>query len=136
MSLTPQPQPSKPDPTQSTPASAPGLPPAKLVTEVGEADFAKEVLQATQPVLVDFFTPTCGPCRKLAPTLDLVAKDFAATMKVVKCNVADHYQIAVDQNVTAVPTLKLFIGGQVVWESLGVIGKDALTREIQKFVKP
>jgi thioredoxin 1 len=90
------------------------------VTEVTEAGFQSEVLASTQPVLVDFFAPWCGPCRALAPALDAIAKTYDGRIKVVKVNVDDAGELAAQYQIQGVPTLMVFRDGKVVETMVGV----------------
>ena len=90
------------------------------VNEVTAATFQSEVLASTQPVLVDFFAPWCGPCRALAPALEAIAKTYIGRIKVVKLNVDDAGELAAQYRIQGVPTLMLFHAGKVVETMVGV----------------
>lgn len=87
---------------------APGFPVA-----VGDADFAKEVLQSPVPVLVDFWSASCPPCRQLEPVLQELARESAGRLKVVKVQVERAQQVPAQYGIRAVPTLILFQGGEI-----------------------
>ena len=89
-------------------------------SEIQEAEFAGKVLNSGLPVLVDFFAPWCGPCRALAPVLEGVAKAYEGRLRVVKVNVDDAQQLAVDYRIRGVPSLLLFEEGQVVDTFVGM----------------
>ncbi len=86
---------------------------------VSTADFDTEVLQSSQPVLVDFWAVWCGPCRAIAPAVDAVAQEYAGKAKVFKLNVDDSPEIAARYGVMSIPTLMIFKGGQKVGELVG-----------------
>lgn len=93
---------------------------------ISSAEFQSKVLQATEPVLVDFFATWCGPCKMLAPTLDAVAAEVADRAKVYKVDVDQSPDVAAQYGVMSVPTLILFKGGQPVKQMVGAQPKPAL----------
>jgi thioredoxin 1 len=92
---------------------------AEHTTETTDETFQTEVLEATTPVLVDFWAPWCGPCRLLAPTIDQLASEAVGKVKVVKHNTQDHDEIPTKYDVSAIPTLMVFQGGKVVHRLIG-----------------
>ena len=89
------------------------------VVTVTAGNFDQEVLQSTETVLVDFWASWCGPCKMLSPMVDQVAEE-RPDIKVCKINVEDEPDLAVRFGVMSIPALKVFKGGAVVNETVGV----------------
>ncbi len=104
------------------------------VKEVSDHDFAAEVLQSDQPVLVDFWAPWCGPCRMIAPIVEQLAAENTASCKVCKVNVDDSPSIAAGYSISSIPTLMLFKGGEVVDRFVGVQSKNRLQEALNQAI--
>ena len=103
---------------------------AGAITEVTDTNFQAEVLEADQPVLVDFWAPWCGPCRIVAPHLEELDRE-RQDLRVVKLNVDDNPQTAARYNVLSIPTMLLFKHGQVAHQIIGALPKNRLLQEIE-----
>jgi thioredoxin 1 len=104
---------------------------AGTVSEVTDTNFQAEVLESEQPVLVDFWAPWCGPCRMVAPVVEEIAKERAGELKVVKLNIDENQQTAINYDVMSIPTLILFSGGQVAKKVIGAYPKRKLEAELE-----
>jgi thioredoxin 1 len=104
------------------------------VREVNDSNFEQEVLQANQPVLVDFWATWCGPCLALAPTVEALAEKYEGSAKVVKLNVDESQVTAARYGIRSIPTLVLFSNGAEAERSIGLVSKDSLTSLIDKHI--
>ena len=101
-----------------------------------DANFDQTVNQAEQLTLVDFWADWCGPCRRLAPTVDELATDYHGRMVVAKMNVDENPSVPMRFSIRGIPTLLLFKGGQIVEQVVGLADKDSLKKLIDKHVPP
>jgi thioredoxin 1 len=100
------------------------------VLEFTDSNFQDEVLSASEPVLVDFWAPWCGPCRMLTPTIEELASDFAGKARVGKVNTDENPGIASSHGISAIPTVILFKDGEVVDKFVGVNPKQRFAAAI------
>jgi thioredoxin 1 len=104
---------------------------AGAVTDVTDNNFQAEVVESDVPVLVDFWAPWCGPCRRVSPVVEEIASERAESLKVVKLNIDDNQQTAVKFGVMSIPTLMLFKNGEVAKTVIGAYPKRKIEEEIE-----
>lgn len=104
--------------------------------EVTKTSFAAEVLNSAVPVLVDFWAPWCMPCRMMAPILDELSAEMGDKLKIVKVNTEadDNQSLAMEYQIQSIPNMKLFKGGKVIGEFIGLRNKESLKEEIAKLL--
>lgn len=96
------------------------------ILHVTDDSFETEVLQSTQPVLVDYWADWCGPCKMIAPILDEVARDYAGRLKVAKLNIDDNQKTPASYGIRGIPTLMIFKNGNVEATKVGALSKSQL----------
>ena len=99
-----------------------------------DGNFDQSVLKADGLVLVDFWAEWCGPCKRLAPTVDALATEFAGKLTVGKMNIDENQETPGRFRIQSIPTLLLFKGGQVVESLVGLAPKDELKKVIGRHV--
>ena len=108
----------------------------KTTIEINETNFEGEVLQSTQPVLVDFWAEWCGPCKMLAPVLDEIAGEQGGRIKIAKVNVDENPALAQSYNIQSIPTLLYFAGGEVRDRTMGALSKQSIIAKREKLGVP
>jgi thioredoxin 1 len=106
------------------------------VVELNAANWDQEVVQSSQPVLVDFWAPWCGPCRQLSPVIDRIATQFAGKVKVGKVNTDDSPDVAIKYCISAIPQVFLFKGGdQPKQKFVGFTPESELVKAITRVLE-
>jgi thioredoxin len=104
---------------------------ADNIAEVTDSNFQAEVIESEVPVLVDFWAPWCGPCRMVAPVVEEIAQEHGEKLKVVKLNIDENQNTAVQFNVLSIPTLMVFRNGEVAKTVVGAYPKRKLEAELE-----
>ncbi len=107
---------------------------AENVLEFTDANWESEVLNASVPVLVDFWAPWCGPCRMLTPTIEKLASQYVGQVKIGKLNTDDNPETAGSLRVSSIPTVILFKSGKEVGRLVGVNPEQKFKNEIDKYL--
>jgi thioredoxin 1 len=107
-----------------------------LTTTTTDAAFADDVLASATPVLVDFTATWCAPCRMLAPVLEQIASDEAARLRVVSIDVDANPATTQNYQIRSMPTLALFVAGEVVAQFVGAKPRTAIMRELEPHLQP
>jgi len=102
------------------------------ILEFSEKNFEQEVLKSDQPVLVDFWTTWCAPCRMMEPAVNAVAEAYAGRAKVGKLNVDENLSLTSQYRIRGVPTLLLFKSGQIREQIAGTASKEAISKMLDK----
>jgi len=93
-----------------------------------------ELINADQPVLVDFFAEWCGPCKTMAPILKEVSSQLDGKAKIIKVDIDKNQAAANLYGIRSVPTLMIFKKGEIKWKQAGVIQSQEILNEIKKFI--
>ncbi|MFA7209772.1 MAG: thioredoxin [Parcubacteria group bacterium] len=102
-----------------------------MAMEFTDQNFEQEVLKSDKPVLVDFWAPWCGPCQMMGPIISDLATEMGDKAKIGKLNVDENPDIAAKFGIMSIPSIKIFKGGKVAKEFVGVQNKDSLKSELE-----
>ena len=93
---------------------------------VTDGSFDSDVIEASKPVLVDFWAEWCGPCKQIAPALDEISEELGDSISIAKINIDENPQVPGKYGVRGIPTLLIFQDGQVVAQKVGALPKSQI----------
>ena len=102
------------------------------VIEINDNSFTREVIESSEPAVVDFWAPWCGPCKLIAPIVEELAKEYAHKIKIGKINIDEDPKVATHLGIMSIPTLVFFKKGKAVDQIVGALGKAELKRKIEE----
>lgn len=105
---------------------------SSYIREVSEQALDDELVQSSEPILVDFWAPWCAPCRAMTPAVEAVAQQFAGAAKVLKLNVDENPSASPRFNIKGIPTLILFKDGKEANRLVGLAAKEQIAQLIEK----
>lgn len=106
-----------------------------MVKTINEHQYESEVLNAKGLVLVDFYSETCGPCKRLAPILEELSEEYQDKIKIIKINANENIKISAKMGIMSVPTLVFYKHGAIINSYVGLMPKEQLEMEINNLIE-
>jgi thioredoxin 1 len=97
---------------------------------ITDENFASEVINSTEPVLIDFWATWCGPCKMIAPIVEELAGEFSGKIKIGKLDVDNNQQTSIEYGVRSIPTLLIFKNGKVADTIIGAVPKSNIVQKL------
>ncbi len=104
------------------------------IEEITKENFEEVALKSQIPVLIDFSTPWCGPCRKLTPVLEQIQNEFSNEIKIVKINADENIEIVQEYGVSSFPTIVILKNKEIKEFMAGSMSKSAIVSNIKKYI--
>ena len=104
------------------------------LNHVSDSNFESEVIKSTEPVLIDFWAPWCGPCKMLAPVVEKIAEKYKGRLKVLKMNTDENPKTPSSFSITGIPTLILFKSGKQQAKIVGFRTQEQIEKEIENLL--
>lgn len=105
-----------------------------MVQEVNVNNFQSEVINNSEVTVVDFFADWCGPCRKLSPVMEAIEQELSGRAKFTKINTDNNVELAQQYQISGIPTLLVFKGGELVERMVGLMPKSSIITNIEKYL--
>ena len=104
------------------------------VPAVTDASFDQDVLKSSKPVLVDYWAEWCGPCKQIAPIIEELAAEHGDKISFVKLDTNDNTAVPTQYGIMSIPTLQLFVGGEVATQIVGARSKGAILKALNEYL--
>ncbi|HQK70811.1 MAG TPA: thioredoxin [Bacteroidales bacterium] len=105
-----------------------------MVLEVTDSNFEEIVLKSEKPVIVDFWAEWCGPCRRIAPFIEEISKEYEGKVVVAKCNVDNNPEVVSKLGIRNIPSVIYFKNGKEVDRQVGAVAKNIFTDKLEKLL--
>lgn len=129
-------EPVKPaEPPRPAASAGGGAGPLDIPLHVTDATFGREVLNASLPVMVDFWADWCGPCHRIAPSLEKLAREYSGRVRIAKLNVDQNQRTAMQYQVQSIPTLLLVKNGKIVDRLVGALPEPQLRSQVERLLR-
>lgn len=104
-----------------------------MVITATTQSFEEEILQSNLPTIVDFYATWCGPCKMMSPIFEEIATELASKYKFAKINIDEERDLAVQHNISSIPTFLFIKDGKIIGKETGFINKETLKTKIQNY---